>query len=717
MPFSSASVTELSEELRFSLMNTESANCARSPNDTTTLLPVGSQSPFPHWNLNETSHFISNETAGGTSMNDSSQFRSYQNFQRDHNYSHSTEEHDSSQFRSYQNFQMDHNYSHRAEEHNFLPCRPNSCYPCPEGYIGWPYQYDRQNNLTIPANVRNAAFNLNNFEKPDGGGMYVTPGYGLNTRPQMFNPRGRTMSGNIDQPSLDMNLGMSLCNPNQGGAEPLLAIGKRDEKFRTISSGSNINEFTSGAEMPKFNSTCHLESAFLPSISTYHNQQGSRGSLNSGLDTNVAFSGFQNEREIISDLAPASNHEALFDSRPGLCLGPSYAFQRPASDDQNHYLGQVSRNLGLGGVKDISMEFTDIGRNVGPERCMDLNSLPVVASKTVPFESGQNNVNGQLLPSSSKMITDKLPAELLHKNNDKFASQVFSTPSLAMAPRSIRGQDLTSDHGQSQAGGSIHQSNSRLQPQSTSDLGIHTGSGNMTAQVSRSPIMSSLKRAASQPLSSTVQNQRRKTMPTQFINPSIPTRTRLAPSVPITSRAISPLAHPAQSIMPQATQSVVPPLLPTTWTKSALPVPNTTRVIPHKMHAAPLPPPNHKRVSSFHHPSSYKSPRTSLSNQHQLLAQALAHKRLKASIIPAVPRTASNHIKFKDQTPEPIGYKCFLCKRDLSYEPEGPISLPPTSPSVAVLSCGHTFHEYCLERITPCDQSKDPPCIPCALGE
>lgn len=70
-----------------------------------------------------------------------------------------------------------------------------------------------------------------------------------------------------------------------------------------------------------------------------------------------------------------------------------------------------------------------------------------------------------------------------------------------------------------------------------------------------------------------------------------------------------------------------------------------------------------------------------------------------------------------DQTPEPIGYKCFLCKRDLSYEPEGPISLPPDSPAVAVLSCGHTFHEYCLERITPCDQSKDPPCIPCALGE
>ncbi|XP_027926719.1 uncharacterized protein LOC114183786 [Vigna unguiculata] len=590
MPFSSASMAELSEELRFSLVNTVPANHDSNPsdrqcNDTTTPLPVDSPSPFPHWNLNETSQFISNEPAGGTSMIDSSQFRSCQNFQRDHNYSHSAEEHSSSQFGSYQNLQKDHNYSHRAEEHNFVPCRPNSCYPCPEGYTGWPYQYDRHNNLTIPANLRNAAFNLNNFEKPDSGAMYVTPGYRLTSRPQMFTPRGRTMSGNIDQHSLDTNLGMTLCSSNQGGAEPLLAIGKRDERFMTISSGSNINEFTSGTEMPNLNSTGHSERAFLPPISTYHNQQGSRGSLNSGLDTNVAFSGFQNERQIISDLAPASNHEALFDSRPGLCLGPSYAFQRPASNDQNIYLGQVSRDLGLGGVKDISMEFTDIGRNVGPERCMDLNSLPIVASQTVPFESGQNNVNGQLLPSSSKMITDKLSTELLHKNNDKFSSQVFSTPSLAMAPRSTRGQDLTSDHGQSQAGGSVHQSNSRLQPQSTSDLGIQTGSGNMTAQVSRS----SLKRAASQPLSSTVQSQHRKTMPTQFVHPSIPTRTRLAPSVPITSRAISPLAQPAQSITPQATQSVVPPLFPTTWTKSALPPPNKTRAIPPRMHAAPFP--------------------------------------------------------------------------------------------------------------------------------
>lgn len=176
-----------------------------------------------------------------------------------------------------------------------------------------------------------------------------------------------------------------------------------------------------------------------------------------------------------------------------------------------------------------------------------------------------------------------------------------------------------------------------------SDIAIQTGSGNMAGQVSRSSIMSSLKRSASQPLSSTDQNQHRKTMATQFIRPSIPTRTRLAPSVPITSRAISPLAHPAQYITPRDTQSVVPPFFPTNWTKSALPAPNTTQAIPPKMH----PPPNYKRISSSHHPSSYTSPRTNLSNQHQLLAQALCPKRLKASSIPAVPRIASNHIKFK----------------------------------------------------------------------
>ncbi|KAH9602811.1 hypothetical protein KSS87_002343 [Heliosperma pusillum] len=76
------------------------------------------------------------------------------------------------------------------------------------------------------------------------------------------------------------------------------------------------------------------------------------------------------------------------------------------------------------------------------------------------------------------------------------------------------------------------------------------------------------------------------------------------------------------------------------------------------------------------------------------------------------------HIKLQvSETSPMLGLKCMLCKRDLSYAPEGPISIPPIPPHVAVLPCGHSFHDHCLLLITPKDQSKDPPCIPCAIGD
>ncbi|XP_057474625.1 uncharacterized protein LOC130762798 isoform X2 [Actinidia eriantha] len=78
-----------------------------------------------------------------------------------------------------------------------------------------------------------------------------------------------------------------------------------------------------------------------------------------------------------------------------------------------------------------------------------------------------------------------------------------------------------------------------------------------------------------------------------------------------------------------------------------------------------------------------------------------------------------NHIKWKDfdGLPQPIGQKCLLCKRDLSFTPEGPVHQPTVPPPVAVLPCGHTFHDHCLQLITPEDQSKNPPCIPCAIDD
>ncbi|KAK1372231.1 hypothetical protein POM88_028424 [Heracleum sosnowskyi] len=81
--------------------------------------------------------------------------------------------------------------------------------------------------------------------------------------------------------------------------------------------------------------------------------------------------------------------------------------------------------------------------------------------------------------------------------------------------------------------------------------------------------------------------------------------------------------------------------------------------------------------------------------------------------------SALPYIKWQgiDEQPEPTGDKCLICRRDLIFSPEGPVERPPISPLVAVLHCGHTFHDICLQKITPEDQSKSPPCIPCAIGE
>ncbi|KAM7475835.1 hypothetical protein LguiB_023078 [Lonicera macranthoides] len=83
------------------------------------------------------------------------------------------------------------------------------------------------------------------------------------------------------------------------------------------------------------------------------------------------------------------------------------------------------------------------------------------------------------------------------------------------------------------------------------------------------------------------------------------------------------------------------------------------------------------------------------------------------------PASVAGHIKWQDPNAvsEPSGRNCPLCKRDLSFTADGPVYQPAAPPPVAVLPCGHIFHDHCLQLITPQNQAKDPPCIPCAIGE
>ncbi|KAF9614317.1 hypothetical protein IFM89_018070 [Coptis chinensis] len=86
---------------------------------------------------------------------------------------------------------------------------------------------------------------------------------------------------------------------------------------------------------------------------------------------------------------------------------------------------------------------------------------------------------------------------------------------------------------------------------------------------------------------------------------------------------------------------------------------------------------------------------------------------------PTVSKTSPvYHLKWKDPTDlyQSSGENCHLCKRDLTFTPTGPVTQPSVPPAVAVLPCGHTFHDECLQLITPADLSKDPPCIPCAIS-
>lgn len=409
LPLASASMTKRTQDL----MNSDSANHEGTAgdshhNDATIPLPVVSASPFPHW--------YGKEPAGVNSMIDSPQFKSSQNFQMDH----------------------------QGEEHRqHLPSRPNSSFPCPEGYIRRPYQYARPDNLSTSDDVMNAAFDLNSFEKPHSGGNCVTPRDSLAGWPQMVNPIGLAMGGNIGQPQLISNFGVPLYNANQGGAEPLLTPGKHNQRFMTVGSGSN-RESKSNSNIPGTNVTGNYEMTFFPPINTYHNQLGSRNFLNPGLEMNGAFPGFQNCSEVISDSAHTGNHEVLFDSRPGLCSGPSYTFKWPPAGDQTYHLRQVNRDLGLRGVKDVGMEFAGVGQKTVFERCMASPSLPFVGSQTLPCDNGQSMVNGQLVPSSIGKVTDRSPSALLPEDNGKFSLHSFASPPFVVATGSTRGQDPSS---------------------------------------------------------------------------------------------------------------------------------------------------------------------------------------------------------------------------------------------------------------------------------
>lgn len=124
-------------------------------------------------------------------------------------------------------------------------------------------------------------------------------------------------------------------------------------------------------------------------------------------------------------------------------------------------------------------------------------------------------------------------------------------------------------------------------------------------------------------------------------------------------------------------------------------------------------------------------------NQKTLVpSQALAgKKRLPTSFRQSKSSTSTNecfgheepihHISWEglDETFHSSGITCPLCENDLSDMPDEYADEyanqyygddePSVLPSVAILSCGHSFHAICLDGITPEEISSDPPCFFC----
>lgn len=72
---------------------------------------------------------------------------------------------------------------------------------------------------------------------------------------------------------------------------------------------------------------------------------------------------------------------------------------------------------------------------------------------------------------------------------------------------------------------------------------------------------------------------------------------------------------------------------------------------------------------------------------------------------------------------EQLGQNCCLYEIDLADEPYGKEKYDDdmeyyedfsSFPEVAVLQCGHAFHQHCLQFITTEEKPRDPPCCICA---
>ncbi|CAK7336342.1 unnamed protein product [Dovyalis caffra] len=183
------------------------------------------------------------------------------------------------------------------------------------------------------------------------------------------------------------------------------------------------------------------------------------------------------------------------------------------------------------------------------------------------------------------------------------------------------------------------------------------------------------------------------------------------------AHSVSNLAQMTPSHSPLASTPTNPVLVQSAHPRLALFSPNLARAPPPYVPLARIPRSSPSLIQTVFPNLAQKPPICLPLTQNTSVRPPLSRN---APHVPPLPSTkGTDRIKWQDpeKTPKLSGHQCFICKRDLSFTPEGPVEQPVNPPPVAVLPCRHHFHAFCLERITTRSDAEDPPCIPCALGD
>ncbi|XP_059457894.1 uncharacterized protein LOC132187563 isoform X1 [Corylus avellana] len=579
---------------------------------------------------------------------------------------------DVSQFNNTQNPKIDHNFTY-GNGNDPLLCRPMSDLSSFGGNMNKlsPFScYDSSGSLN---NVRNAY--VNSLQKPQIDRKLENMSSSSAGVIQMITQDGEATDSSICMPQLRSNF------INHGVSKPVLSHNPDGEEL-----GIKNSVMISGVES---NYTENLDGSFLnlgvggnteaisqsivsdrnitgstgrvipPQFNTSLTQKVKSSSLNHGLNKVGLISSFQNNvggmPTLVHNVGGSTSCNNDLEVMSATSTGCSSSPSCVLQTPRIDKLHHVStsRNMNLG--LGVRGNWDARFSNVDPNH--EVQGYPVISTK--PLVSSQPGMPdpGQGwatgLPLLPSLIRSTTQPASDHPLKCYLESSIAS-PSTGLAG-STPMQGKSGRLGRPKAIGPVQFS--KIEPASTTGQGIPGYERNLTAQTSSDLVGPSLKRSATGLLAAAIPSRRRKTRKPR---PSIP------PSVPTLSPSIPSLPNLAQ-------------------TASAPPPPQITSA-----------------------PSCLPHPGTIVSSQLN-----------KAPPLPPLPQTTASHIKWKgfNQTPQPIGGKCFLCKRNLSFTPDGPFFQPANPPAAAVLPCTHTFHEHCLQLITPEDQASNPPCIPCAIGE